>query len=61
MGHHPNICNASDGAKFAVLVKLYSAAAEATMQARVTVRIRARITLGASRLSVGEGRVAADK
>jgi hypothetical protein len=31
------------------------------MQAKVTVRIRARMTEGASRLSVGDGRVDLDR
>jgi hypothetical protein len=46
---------------FAVLVSIYRVAVEAVMQANVTVRIRARMTEGASRFKVGDGRVAADK
>jgi hypothetical protein len=61
IGHQPSICSASPGVSFAVLVSIYRVAVEAVMQANVTVRIRARMTEGASRFKVGDGRVAADK
>jgi hypothetical protein len=57
IGHQPSRLNAALGEEPPFSTTSQSTTTEQTIQEPVTVRIRARMTDGASRLRLGEGRV----
>jgi hypothetical protein len=61
IGHQPRIRSASVGLASPYLVTTYKVIEVLKMHEKVTARIRARITVGESRESWGEGRVVAER
>ncbi len=61
IGYHPNWCKIDNVSKWPRVERIYMVRTEHMATDALTKRIRARITEGASRLRVGDGRVVGER